>query len=488
MPFRIFNTLTRRKEEFVPIRPGEVRMYVCGITAYDVCHIGHARSAIVFDVIRRYFEFKGYRVRFIKNFTDVDDKIIKRANEEGSSSQEVSERYIRAYQQDMESLGVRSADVEPKATEYIPQMIRLIERLIARGIAYVVDGDAYFEVRRFASYGRLSGKNLDELLAGARVEVDERKRDPLDFALWKASKPGEPWWESPWGPGRPGWHIECSAMSMEYLGESFDIHGGGEDLVFPHHENEVAQSEACTGKPFARFWIHNGFVNLGAEKMSKSLGNILTIKELVKRHDPEALRLWLLGTHYRNPLEFAEDRLRESARALDRLRGLVAEAERLSIPVAGGWSGPGFPDALLAAISDRDLMRQAATHVETFENAMDEDFNTPGALAALFDLSHELYRYRDSVAHEAGRAVAFSNGVRVLVTLGGVLGLFQRPVASSTPSPFLGAEIERLVEERENARSRKDWKRADELRGAIRQLGASVEDTPSGPRIRWTGH
>ncbi len=304
MGLRIFNSLTRRKEEFTPLTPGEARMYVCGVTVYDISHIGHARSALVFDVIRRYLRFKGYRVQFVKNFTDVDDKIINRAAQEGVSSREISERYIAEYRADMASLGVLPGDVEPKATEHIPQMIALIERLIAKGLAYVMHGDVYFEVRRFPTYGRLSGKNLEELLAGARVEVDDRKRDPRDFALWKSAKPGEPSWPSPWGAGRPGWHIECSAMSMQYLGESFDIHGGGEDLIFPHHECEIAQAQGASGKPFVRYWIHNGFVNFGDEKMSKSLGNTLTIKDLVARYDPEAMRLYLLGTHYRHPLEF----------------------------------------------------------------------------------------------------------------------------------------------------------------------------------------
>ena len=270
MSLRVHNTLTRKEDELVPLAPGEVRMYVCGVTVYDLSHIGHARSAIVFDVIRRYLAFTGYRVTFVKNFTDIDDKIIKRANAEGASAREVSERFIAEFYRDMDAIGVLRGDEEPRATGHIPQMITLIEQLIAAGVAYVVDGDVYFEIRRFPAYGRLSGKNLEELLAGARVEVDERKRDPRDFALWKATKPGEPSWPSPWGDGRPGWHIECSAMAMEYLGPTFDIHGGGEDLIFPHHECEIAQSEAATGKTFARYWIHNGFVNLGAEKMSKS--------------------------------------------------------------------------------------------------------------------------------------------------------------------------------------------------------------------------
>jgi cysteinyl-tRNA synthetase len=312
---KIYNTMARMKEELVPLTPGEIKMYSCGVTVYDLSHVGHARMLMVFDVIARYLRFAGFRVTFVRNFTDIDDKIIRRANQEGIPARELSERNIAAFEQDMAALGVLPPDIEPRATEHLPEMIGLIERLIARGYAYVVDGDVYFEVRRFPAYGKLSGKNLDELQVGARVEVDERKRDPRDFALWKSAKPGEPAWESPWGPGRPGWHIECSAMSVRYLGESFDIHGGGEDLIFPHHECEVAQTEADTGKPFARYWVHNGMVNMGREKMSKSLGNTLTIRDLVSRHDPAALRLFLLGTHYRSPLEWAEERVADSARA-----------------------------------------------------------------------------------------------------------------------------------------------------------------------------
>ena len=481
---KIFNTLTRSKDELVPLTAGEIRMYVCGVTVYDLSHIGHARSAIVFDVIRRYLLFKGYRVTFVKNYTDVDDKIIRRANEQGISSRELSERYIEAYRADMAALGVLPGDVEPKATEHIPQMIRLIEGLIAKDVAYVVDGDVYFEVRRFSPYGRLSGKNLDELLAGARVEVDERKRDPRDFALWKSAKPNEPSWPSPWGPGRPGWHIECSAMSMQYLGESFDIHGGGEDLIFPHHECEIAQSEAETGKPFATYWMHNGFVNLAAEKMSKSLGNILTIRDFVARHDPEAFRLYLLGTHYRSPVEFAEERVEESARALERLRVLAEASGRpAAAPGDGHGTGAELP-RLLAGVRDPGLAGALRTHADRFVQAMDDDFNTPAALGALFDLSRELYRYRDAGAADPGRADTLRAGSDVLVALGAALGLLGPRAAAARPAGVESA-VERLLGEREDARRRRDWKRADEIRQEALALGASIEDTPAGPRIRW---
>jgi cysteinyl-tRNA synthetase len=470
MALRIFNTLTRRKEDFVPLVAGEARVYVCGVTVYDLCHIGHARSAIVFDVMRRYLRFRNYKVTFIKNYTDVDDRIIRRANEEGVAASVVSERYIAEYQKDMASIGVPPADVEPKATEHIPQMITLIQGLIARGVAYTLEGDVYFEVRRFPSYGKLSGKNLDELEAGARVDVDERKRDPLDFALWKASKPGEPSWPSPWGPGRPGWHIECSAMAMQYLGETFDLHGGGEDLIFPHHENEIAQSEGATGKPFVRCWAHNGFVNLNSEKMSKSLGNTLWIRDMVQRHDPEALRLYFLGTHYRHPLEYADERISESAKALGRLRALVEEAERLT---RRGPQPPGTGDAA--------LLDQVDAHVERFTAVMDDDFNTPQALAVLFDLLRLLYGSREQGA-EGG---AFVAGVARLVDLARVLGLFEKG-ARTRPSidPKLKARIESLLYLREQARKQRDFAEADRLRDELVALNVTLKDSREG--TTWT--
>ncbi|MBI4590716.1 MAG: cysteine--tRNA ligase [Candidatus Rokubacteria bacterium] len=469
MALKIYNTLTRRKEDLVPLHPGEVRMYVCGVTVYDLSHIGHGRSALVFDVIRRYLRFRGYQVRLVRNFTDVDDKIIKRAREEGVPPRELAERYVEEYRKDMAALGVQEADVEPKATDHIPQMISLIKRLVAKGLAYQVDGDVYFEVKRFPRYGRLSGANLEELRAGARVEVDERKRDPLDFALWKASKEEEPAWESPWGRGRPGWHIECSAMSMHYLGESFDLHAGGEDLIFPHHENEIAQSEAATGRPFVRYWVHNGFVNFGAEKMSKSLGNVLTVKELVRRHDPEAIRLYLLGTHYRNPLDFADERISEAARALERFRNLLEGAARLA---AKGTPAPG---------GDEGLLEEVATARRRFEEVMDDDFNTAQAVAVLFDLSRLLQTFRTRMTHGEVAAGPFLLGVGELLTLGRVLGLFEevsRP--TQVIDPELGEKIEALLRTRDEARKRRDWGQADRLRQELARLGVIVEDGAEG--------
>jgi cysteinyl-tRNA synthetase len=364
---------------------------------------------------------------------------------------------------------VLPGDVEPKATEHIPQMVALIERLIRAGVAYPVDGDVYFEVRRFAPYGKLSGKNLEDLRAGARVEVDERKRDPLDFALWKATKPGEPSWKSPWGQGRPGWHIECSAMAMQYLGEMLDVHGGGEDLIFPHHENEIAQSEAATGKPFVRYWLHNGFVNLGAEKMSKSLGNTLTIKDLMRRFEPEALRLYLLGTHYRNPLEFAEERITEAGRALSRLRSLKDEAERIA---SRGTPAPG---------PDGGLFDEVATQRARFEAAMDDDFNTPQALGVLFDLARFLHGAKDQLAQGSIGAGAFLMGVGELVMLAQVLGLLEGGARRETTlDPQMKAKIDSLVYLRQEARRQRDFREADRLRDEISRMGVILEDTRDG--------
>jgi cysteinyl-tRNA synthetase len=469
---KVYNTLTRQKEPFTPLVSGEVGMYVCGVTPYDVSHIGHARSALVFDVIARYLRSRGYRVTFVKNYTDVDDKIIARANRLKISTEELADRYIKSYEDDIAKLGIEPPTRAPRATRHIPEMIALIERLIAAGVAYVVDGDVYFEVRRFPAYGRLSGKNLDDLLAGARVEVDERKRDPRDFALWKATKPGEPSWPSPWGPGRPGWHIECSAMAMKYLGESFDLHGGGEDLIFPHHSCEIAQSEAATGKPLSRYWLHNGFVNLGSEKMSKSLGNVLTIEALLKRHDPEALRLYLLQTHYRNPVEFSEEGVAGMRRPLERFRELVDQAGRL-VPTDAEPSPDG---ALLATV---------AVQRDRFEAAMDDDFNTPQAIGSLNQLVTTLAEERKRVEAGARSGSDFAKGVGVLIDLGKVLGLSMAGRESHRAQVFepeQRARIDALVQERTRARQQRDWAQADALRAELDALGVVVEDTPAGPQ------
>ena len=381
MPLRVYNTLTGKKEEFQPLIPGKVGMYVCGVTVYDYCHIGHARANVVFDIVFRYLRFLGFDVNYVRNYTDVDDKIINRANERGIDSRELAEEFIRAFDEDMERLGMALPTHQPKATEHIPQIITLIERLIERGIAYEAAGDVYYAVEKFPDYLKLSKRNLDEMQAGARISPGEQKRNPMDFAIWKGAKPGEPAWESPWGAGRPGWHIECSAMSMELLGESFDIHGGGKDLVFPHHENEIAQSEGATCKPFVRYWLHNGFVNINQEKMSKSLGNFFTIRDILKRYDPEVVRFFLLTAHYRSPIDFSDQNLEDARSGLTRFyEGLLAAAETLAKHPA-----PERPACPVISDAEREVYDRLETLEDRFAEAMDDDFNTALAIAHLFE-------------------------------------------------------------------------------------------------------
>jgi len=472
----LYNTLTGKKEAFVPLVPKTVRMYVCGVTVYDYCHIGHARSALVFDVIRRYLEYSGYRVEFVKNFTDVDDKIIKRANEQGISCDAVTAKFIQAYHDDMGKLGVRPASIEPKATEHMADIVKLTETLIAKGLAYHVDGDVYFQVAKYGEYGRLSKRKLDDLQAGARVDVDERKRHPMDFALWKSAKPGEPAWPSPWGQGRPGWHIECSAMSIRHLGETFDIHGGGMDLIFPHHENEIAQSCGATGKEFARYWIHNGFVQINQEKMSKSLGNFFTIREIFEKSEwpeditGETLRYFLLSTHYHGPLDFSDLAIREAKQALNGFYDLFA---RLAESSAGAKGDAGLPASL-------DRARAG------FQAAMDDDVNTPVAIAALQGLRSDLNKLlADGLSPEArqGAREAFRS-------LGQVLGSFQLDRWIFNVEGGGGAslasedEIERQLAERTEAKKRKDFARADAIRAELAAQGIIIEDRPDGTS-RW---
>ncbi|HEX9284545.1 MAG TPA: cysteine--tRNA ligase, partial [Nitrospirales bacterium] len=412
---KVFNTLTGQKEIFEPLKPKRVGMYACGVTVYDYSHLGHARSALVFDVIRKYLQYGGYAVQYVRNFTDVDDKIINRASEEEKTSEEIAEKYLLAYQEDMKRLGVAPADVEPKATEHIPDIITMIQTLIAKGHAYRLNGDVYYEVKTYPAYGRLSKRKAEDLLAGARVEVDERKRNPMDFALWKAAKAGEPAWPSPWGPGRPGWHIECSAMSIRHLGETFDIHGGGQDLIFPHHENEIAQSCTATGKEFARYWIHNGFVQINQEKMSKSLGNFFTVKEIfgkwLNRENviAEALRYFLLATHYRSPLDFSDQSLQEAKRALDSIYELFQRFKESS-------NSEGVGDTTLCAAVER--LR------EVFLQSMDDDFDTSSAIAAFQDLRGEL----NSLLGTGLSSQACERARKAFLNLGQVLGLFQLSV------------------------------------------------------------
>ena len=482
---RLYNTLSGSKEPFEPLVPGKVRMYVCGVTVYDYCHIGHARSALVFDVLRRYLEYSGFVVEFAKNFTDVDDKIIKRANEQGVSCEHVTTTYINAYYEDMEKLGVRRATLEPRATEHIADIVRLVDTLLAKGMAYRVDGDVYFQVDRYAVYGRLSKRNVDDLQAGARVDVDERKRHPMDFALWKGSKPGEPSWDSPWGQGRPGWHIECSAMAMRHLGETFDIHGGGMDLIFPHHENEIAQSCGATGKEFARYWVHNGFVQINQEKMSKSLGNFFTIREIFQKSEwsdtvtGEMLRYFLLSTHYRSPLDFSDQSLNEAKNALN---GFYDLFERLneSAPAHGA--------------ADQQMQESTMRARAAFVAAMDDDLNTPNAVAALQTLRGEANK-----ALEVGLSGEMRRVVRQeFRVLGIVLGLLQTDTwrfKSQRQQPSSGgaeASTDTLSDEdiadklaaRLAAKRSKNYQLADQLRAELASHGITIEDRPDGTS-RW---
>jgi len=458
---RLYNSLTGKKEKFVPVKAGEVSIYACGVTVYDHCHVGHARGAVFFDVLRRYFEHRGLKVTYVRNFTDVDDKIIRRAHEEGVSWREIANRYIEAHERDMGALGVRPATIEPKATDHIGEIIALVRDLEERGLAYAAGGDVFFRVRRFPGYGRLSGKKIDELESGARIEVNEVKEDPLDFALWKGSKAGEPAWESPWGLGRPGWHIECSAMSMAILGREFDIHGGGRDLLFPHHENEIAQS-CGAGAGFAHCWVHNGFVNINNEKMSKSLGNFFTIREILDRFPAEVVRLFLLSTHYRSPIDFSDRALAEARAAVDRVYSFLRGAVRAA---TGDWRAAGAE--LVAAVDGL---------AADFDAAMEDDLNTAAALAAIFERVRLFNRVLTEGGDAAGQAVAAA--AAQVRRLGAVLGLFQ-----DDPEGWFHAgveldeqQIEARIGERLAARAAKAWARADAIRDELAAAGIVLED------------
>jgi cysteinyl-tRNA synthetase len=461
MPLKIFNTLSNDKELFTPLSPEKVRMYVCGVTVYDSAHIGHARSFFTFDIIYRYLRFAGFNVDYVRNFTDVDDKIIKKANDEKVGCDTVTNRYIDEFVQDADSLGWLRPSREPRATEHISEIIAIIERLEAKGLAYQVGGDMYYAVSGFADYGKLSRKKIDELESGARVEVDERKRSPLDFALWKASKPGEPTWESPWGAGRPGWHIECSAMSTKYLGQPFDIHGGGRDLIFPHHENEIAQSEGAFGLPLARYWVHAGFLNINHEKMSKSLGNFFTIRDILNDFDAVALRHFFLGSHYRNPMDFSKDGLEDASKAADRIFDTI---ERLDNSVKAGAQ----------ATADGAVM-------EAFRQEMDDDFNTPRALALIFDEVRTLNKRLDEKKTEGIEA---RNAA--LQAMCNALGLLQEGYLARKKQRWLRrgilseSQIETAIRRRNDARRAKDWPEADRIRDELNQQGVAIEDTPGG--------
>lgn len=473
MALRLFNTLSGKKETFIPRNPGKVGMYVCGPTVYDSCHIGHARSVVVFDLLLRYFEARGYEVTYVRNFTDIDDKIINRANEVGVGYREISEKYITEFYEDMDALNVKRATVEPRATEHIGGMISLISGLIEKNQAYAVEGDVYFSVVTFSEYGKLSKRKLEDMEAGARVDVDERKRSPFDFALWKSSKPGEPFWESPWGKGRPGWHIECSVMSQAFLGESFDIHGGGKDLVFPHHENEIAQSECATGKPYATYWIHNGFININQEKMSKSLGNFKTIKEILKQYHPETLRLFLLSSHYRSPIDFSDQSMDEADQNLEKIYALLKRVSDTG------------------DLGDPMVTQEPGQWWREFCEAMDDDFNSARGVAVIFELIRHMNRLLDERADGKGpeslesMKEAFRDLLRMTRTLG---------VAAQEPHAFFAqkhenamkkqsvdpALVEKWIADRNAARKAKNFKAADEIRDELKRLNIEIKDGPTG--------
>jgi len=488
MTLKLYNTLGKRKEVLVPLQEGRVGLYVCGITVYDICHVGHARSAVVFDVLRRYLEYRGYEVIYVKNYTDVDDKIIARANAEGVSIYDISNRYIAAHDEDMSGLGVLRPTVTPRATEHIDGMIRLIEQLVERGLAYAVNGNVYYAVERFPGYGKLSGRQLEDMMAGARIDVDEHKNNPMDFALWKASKPNEPSWDSPWGPGRPGWHIECSVMSQKYLGDSFDIHGGGEDLVFPHHENEIAQSEGATGKSLANLWVHNGFVKINSEKMSKSLGNVFSIREMLSRYSAEAIRLFMLQSHYRSAVDFSEESLSEARQGMDRFYTALKAISDL-LAASGGNAAPPLPESLTGKTAELFVLIQSLP--DRFVEAMDDDLNTARAIGYLFDAARQLNAFLSdakAAKSDEGRNV-LALAEKTIKEVGYVLGLFQedpelyfqRDRERETRKRGIDpAEIEQLIAERWAARAEKNWQRADEIRKILTEKGIVLKDVPTG--------
>jgi cysteinyl-tRNA synthetase len=472
MTIHIHNTLTGRVDPFTPMEPGAVRMYVCGITPYDVCHVGHARCYVVFDMVRRVFKANGYKVRFVQNFTDVDDKIIARAQERGIAPADLVRQNVDDFFSKMDALGVERADAYPKVTEHIPEILALIGKLVENGSAYPLGGDVYFSVKKFPSYGKLSKRPLDELQSGARVDVNKEKRDPLDFALWKASKPGEPpevSWDSPWGKGRPGWHIECSAMSMKHLGTHFDLHGGGLDLIFPHHENEIAQSEGATLQPFANVWMHNGFVTLNREKMSKSLGNFFTLSEVFATYQPSVVRYMLLTVHYRSPLDFSSEVLDQSRQALSGLRDSIARAGRVLQKQEFGVDESDQPTP--------ETSDAAARLVQEFDEALRDDFNTPEALGVLHQLARVLEKQFNTNTVSRGSVRHVLAKIRLCAE---VLGL---DLFSFMQGLFVTPQATALLNEREDARKRKDWKEADRLRAQILALGYVVEDTAQGPRL-----
>ena len=460
---RIYNTLSRKKEEFVPLEPGKVRIYACGPTVYNYIHIGNARPICVFDVLRRYLEYRGYEVKFVQNFTDIDDKLIKKANEEGITVAEVAERYIAEYKKDAEGLGVRPANVHPRATEVVDKIIEIVSHLVEKGYAYESNGDVYFRVHKFEDYGKLSHMPIEDLEAGSRVDVSENKRHPMDFAVWKAQKPGEPAWESPWGMGRPGWHIECSAMSMKYLGETLDIHCGGKDLVFPHHENEIAQSEGATGKPFVHYWMHNGFINVDNQKMSKSLGNFFTVRDIAKEFDLEAVRMFMLSAQYRSPINFSREMIEQAKASLDRLYTARDHYLFLLQNANEGEMGE----------KEQALLEKVNAAREGFDAAMDDDLNTADAMGKMFELVREANVELD----ENSPKQAISAVLDALNEMAGVFGILTRKADDGDE------KVKALIEARAKARAEKNWAESDRLRDEITALGYVLKDTKQGQQV-----
>ncbi|SUY34588.1 cysteinyl-tRNA synthetase [Clostridium perfringens] len=461
---KVYNTLNKKKEEFIPLTPGEVKMYVCGPTVYNFFHIGNGRTFIVFDTIRRYFEYRGFKVDFVQNFTDIDDKMIKKANEEGTTVKKIGDTYIKEYYQDADALNIERATVNPRATEFIGEIIKFVKGLVDKGYAYEVDGDVYFSTKKFEGYGKLSGQNIEDLQSGARISVDERKKDPMDFAIWKAQKPGEPAWNSPWGMGRPGWHIECSCMAKKLLGETIDIHAGGSDLKFPHHENEIAQSEALTGEPFARYWLHSAFVNVNNEKMSKSLNNFFTAREILERYDADVIRFLMLSAHYRQQLNFSEDLLESAKASVERIYNAIGNLENL------------IDEVSIEEMNEEEkaYLESLNKYKEKYIEKMDDDFNTADAITAIFDLIKDT---NTNITIDSSKELA-QKALELIRELGAPLGMFQKSTKGN-----LEEEIEALIAKRQQARKDRDFALADKIRDELKDRGIVLEDTPQG--VRW---
>ncbi|WP_392486021.1 cysteine--tRNA ligase [Haloimpatiens sp. FM7315] len=461
---KIYNTMSRKKEEFKPINPGEVKMYACGPTVYNFFHIGNARTFIIFDTIRRYLEYRGYKVNFVQNFTDIDDKMIKRANEEGITVKELGDRFIKEYYKDADGLNIERATTNPRATEFMDNIIKFVSDLIDKGYAYEVEGDVYFSTKKFKDYGKLSGQNIEDLQAGARISVDERKKDPMDFAIWKSEKPGEPSWKSPWGKGRPGWHIECSCMVHDLLGETIDIHGGGMDLIFPHHQNEIAQSEARTGKKFVNYWMHAAYLNIDNKKMSKSLNNFFTAREVLEMYSKDVIRFFMLSAHYRNQLNFSKDLLESAKSSVERIYNTIGNLESLLLEIKDNNNSK----------DEKDFEVKLQSYRDKYVEKMDDDFNTADAISVIFDLVKDINL---NLNNNSSKKIV-NDALELIRELGSPLGILQDSTKGS-----LEEKIEKLIEDRQKARKEKNWALADQIRDELNSRGIILEDTPKG--VRW---